>query len=150
MANMHFSIEINAPAQKVWDVMLGDKTYIEWTKDFNPEGDSSFEGDWSQGSRMRFLGPDGKGNMGGMFSVVEESRPGEFISIKHLGIIENGKEVHSDEWSDSYEKYTFTEKDGKTRVDVDLDGAKIPEEFVTFFEDEWPKALQKLKAMIEK
>lgn len=150
MATMHFSIDINAPAQKVWDVMLGDKTYSEWTRDFNPEGESSFEGDWSQGSHMRFLGPDGEGNVGGMFSVVEESRPGEFISVKHLGIIEDGKEVHSDEWSDSYEKYTFTEEDGKTHVDVELDGAKIPEEFVTFFKEAWPKGLAKLKELAEK
>lgn len=150
MAKMHFSTTINAPAQKVWDVMLGDKTYREWTEGFNPDGGSYFEGDWSQGSRMRFIGPDAEGKLGGMFSEVEESRPGEFVSVKHLGIIEGDKELHSDEWSNSYEKYTFTEEDGKTRVDVDLEGANIPEDFVKMFEEAWPKALAKLKTLAEK
>lgn len=149
MAKMHFSKTISAPAQKVWDVMLGDKTYVEWTADFNPEGESHFEGDWSQGSRMRFLGPDGEGNVGGMFSEVEENRPGEFISIHHLGILQDDKEIPSEEWN-SYEKYTLTEVDGKTQVDVDLEGANIPEDFAKMFEEAWPKALEKLKALAEK
>jgi len=149
MAKMHFSATINAPADKVWDVMLGDKTYREWTRVFNPDGGSYFEGDWSQGSRMRFLGPDKDGNIGGMFSEVEESRPGEFISLHHLGELRGDKEIPSDEWN-SYEKYSFVEENGKTKVDVELEGDKIPEEFVTMFEEAWPKALDKLKALAEK
>lgn len=149
MSKMHFSVTINAPAQKVWDVMLGDKTYREWTRGFNPDGESYFEGDWSQGSHMRFLGPDKDGNIGGMFSTVEESRPGEFISLQHLGEIQGDKEIPSETWR-STEKYSFVEKDGKTTVDVDLEGDKIPEEFVAMFEDAWPKALEKLKALAEK
>jgi uncharacterized protein YndB with AHSA1/START domain len=148
MTKMHFSETINAPARKVWDVMLGDKTYREWTRGFNPDGESYFEGDWSLGSRMRFLGPDKDGNIGGMFSEVEESRPGEFISLHHLGILQGDKESPSDEWN-SYEKYAFTEENGKTRVDVELEGANIPEDFVKMFEETWPKALTKLKELAE-
>ncbi|MDQ5893468.1 MAG: hypothetical protein QG640_480, partial [Patescibacteria group bacterium] len=31
MQKIHFSIQINAPKEKVWDTMLGEATYREWT-----------------------------------------------------------------------------------------------------------------------
>ncbi|MEX2593834.1 MAG: hypothetical protein WD426_13755 [Anditalea sp.] len=31
---LHFSKRINAPKEKVWDTMLKDETYREWTSAF--------------------------------------------------------------------------------------------------------------------
>ncbi|HET9348156.1 MAG TPA: hypothetical protein VFO13_03345, partial [Arthrobacter sp.] len=76
---------INAPVQDVWTTMLNDATYREWTSVFN--SDSYYEGDWSQGSEIRFLGPDGDGSLAGMIATVEENRPNELISLRYIGQI---------------------------------------------------------------
>lgn len=47
MLKQHFSIQINAPVQKVRYTMLEDKTYRQRTAPFNPAG-SRFEGSWEQ------------------------------------------------------------------------------------------------------
>jgi uncharacterized protein YndB with AHSA1/START domain len=151
MEKIHETIHINAPREKVWDVMLSDATYRDWTSVFNPGG-SSFEGDWSEGSTMKFIGPDPEtGKSGGMLSRVKENRKPEFISIEHYGIIKDGVEdTTSDEvkkWTPAFENYTLNEKDGGTEVVVDIDTEK---DYVSIFEGMWPKALARLKELAEK
>ncbi len=149
MQKIHFSIFVIAPKEKVWDTMLDDASYREWTTAFNPG--SYYKGDWSQGSKILFLGPnpDGSGE-GGMVSRIQENRQYEFISIEHLGIIQNGVEDTTSEevkkWTPAFENYTFTEKDGGTEVSVDMD---VADEYKGMFEDMWPKALQILKELVE-
>jgi len=144
MKTLHFSETINRPAEKVWNVMLEDKTYRQWTSAFN-EG-SHFEGSWEEGEKIMFLDPDGNG----MVSTVAENRPHEFISIKHIGVIQDGVEdTESEEarkWAPAYENYTFTEKDGKTTVSVDMD---IEGEYEEAFNEMWPEALRNLKNLAE-
>jgi len=91
MQKIHFSIIINAPREKVWETMLGEATYPQWTNSFSPG--SYFKGSWDEGSKILFLGqnPDGTGE-GGMVSRIKESRLHEFVSIEHLGTISNGVE----------------------------------------------------------
>lgn len=130
--------------------MLGDKTYREWTKAFSPGG--YYKGDWSQGSKMLFVGPDPKtGVEGGMVSRIKENRKPEFISIEHIGFLNNGVEDTTSEearkWTPAFENYTFTEKDGGTQLDVDMDTA---DEMKQEFEGMWPKALESLKEIVEK
>ncbi len=149
MEKMHFSVQINAPKEKVWDTMLSDATYRQWTEGFNPGG--YYVGDWEQGSKMLFLGPDPKdGEAAGMVSRIKENRKYEFLSIEHLGIVKNGVEdTTSDEakkWAPAFENYTFVEKDGGTELSVDQD---MLEEYKKSFEEMWPKALQKLKELSE-
>lgn len=147
MQELHFSITIDAPREKVWNAMLGDATYREWTTAFHPG--SYFKGDWSAGSKMLFLGPNPEtGKEGGMFAEIAESRPPEFVSIRHLGEVkEDSTEVPWPE-SASFENYTLKEQDGKTEVLVDLTG--LPDEFKDMFDDSWPKALEKLKEVAER
>lgn len=150
MQKLHFSTHINAPREKVWNTMLEKATYKEWTKAFNPS--STFEGSWEEGSEIRFVGSDEEGNQqaGGMYSRIKENRLHEYLSIEHLGIIENGVVDTTSEkvkkWAPSFENYTFIEKDGGTELLVDID---IDEEYKDSFEDMWPKALLKLKEMCE-
>lgn len=150
MQKLHWSIWINATKAHVWDVMLGNTTYRVWTKAFN-EG-SYFQGAWEQGSEIRFLGPNPNGSgEGGMFSRIHENRMHEFLSIEHLGIIQNGVvDTTSDEvkkWTPAFENYTFDEKDGGTELKIDLD---VADEYKDMFNDMWPKALQLLKQLAEK
>jgi uncharacterized protein YndB with AHSA1/START domain len=149
MQKIHFSTTINAPRKKVWDTMLQDATFRAWTSVFNPSG-SWYEGDWNRGSKIRFLGPGEDGKLGGMVSQIKENRPYEYISIEHLGIIQDGKEDTTSEavkkWAPAFENYAFREKDSATEVLVDMD---VDEEHKKMFEDMWPKALEKLKELSE-
>jgi hypothetical protein len=150
MQTLHFSTHIKASPEKVWKTMLDNATYRIWTAPFH-EG-SYFKGDWSEGSKILFLGPGENGEAeGGMVSMIETNRPYEFISIKHLGMIKNGIEDTTSEeakkWTPAHENYTFTEKDGGTDLSIDMDSN---EEYKEMFEGVWPKALAKLKELAEK
>jgi len=150
MQKLHFSIMINAPKEKVWHTMLEDATYRQWTSVFN-EGGSHYEGSWEEGSKIHFIGPDPKtGKLGGMVSIIETNRPYEYLSIKHIGIITDGKEDTTSEeakrWSPAYENYTFKEENGVTEVLIDTD---MTDEYAAMFEDLWPKALERLKELAE-
>ncbi len=149
MQKLHYSIRIKAPKEKVWGTLIGDTTYPEWTSPFM--ADSSFKGSWEQGSKIRFVAPDKNGKMGGMLSTVAENRPYEFISIKHLGVIENDIEDTTSEeakkWAGGLEEYAFREANGITELLVDMDS---DESNKAMFDESWPKSLQKLKELAEK
>lgn len=149
MDKLRFSILINAPKEKVWNTMLDDATYRQWTEAFTPG--SHYIGSWNQGSKILFLGPDPKtGKISGMVSRIKENRKHEFLSIEHLGVVQDGKEDTSSEamkgWNGALENYTFKDKDGKTEILVDMDSN---EEYKQMFEETWPKALEKLKELAE-
>lgn len=129
--------------------MLDDETYKEWTKVF---GEGRYEGSWEKGAKVHFIGIDPKtGEESGMFSQIEENKPYEFLSIKHLGIISNGVEDTTSEeakkWAPAYENYTFKENGGVTEVLVDLEMA---DEYVEMFQKLWPAGLERLKEIAER
>lgn len=148
MVRLHFETEIDASAEKVFRLMVADKTYREWTKLFNPT--SRFEGTWEKGSKILFLGSDEQGNQGGMISRIKENIPNKFISIEHYGVIADGKEITSgpevEKWAGGLENYSFNEKNGKTILAVDTDTTP---EYKNYFEETWPKALKKIKEICE-
>lgn len=145
--NLHYSIIINAPREHVWNVMLEDATYREWTVAFDPG--SHYKGNWEQGSRMQFIGTGENGQeLGGMMAEIAENRLHEFVSIRHIGEIHDGEEKPWAEDGQAYENYTFRDVSEGTELVIDLTG--IPDEYVDMFEDMWPKALEKLKEMAEK
>ncbi len=150
MNEMHFSIIINAPKEKVWNTMLNADTYRQWTEVFAPG--SHYVGDWNEGSKILFLAPD---EMSGMASRVKENRPYEYVSIENIGIVQDGKEDTSSkeakDYAGSLENYTFKEMDGKTEVRVDLfSDTDVEDEYKEMFQDTWLKALKKLKELAEK
>jgi uncharacterized protein YndB with AHSA1/START domain len=146
---MHFEEKINVAPDKVYQVMLDDRKYSEWTSVFNPS--SHYIGTWEKGSKILFLGTDSDGNTGGMVSRIRENIPGSFISIEHYGIVHNGMEVTCgpkvDEWAGALENYTFAGADGSTILKVDLD---VNKHFISYFVQTWPEALKKLKEICEK
>ena len=152
MKKLQFKININAPATRIYDIMLGisDKsTYEQWTSLFNPT--SSYEGSWEKGSKIRFLGVDDKGEKGGMVSRIAVNVPNQFVSIQHYGILKGDKEITEgpevEKWANGFENYTFEENSNSTTVIVDLD---TTEEFVDYMNQTYPKALDKLKELCEK
>lgn len=152
MEKMHFEIVIAAKPEKVYNIMLADKTYREWTKIFNPS--SHFKGSWEKESKILFIGTDEHGNEGGMVSRIKEHIPNRFVSIEHLGFLENGVEKTSgpevEAWSGGLENYTFSEQNGKTLLSIDLKTkTKLDEKMSSYFAETWPKALKQLKTICE-
>mgnify|MGYP001552510705 CR=1 FL=1 len=144
MEKLVFKAVINAPRNKVWDILWGDATYPVWTAPF-AEG-SRVETNWEVGSRVLFLDANNRG----MVSTIAEKVPNEFMSFKHLGDINNGVEdLTSDkvkEWAGSLENYTLTAVDGKTELLVEMD---MNEDFKNYFMDTWPKAVDKVRELAE-
>lgn len=140
MKKLHYTITINAPRKHVYKVMLEKPTYNEWTTAFSEHSD--YEGAWDQGSQIKFV--DGSGN--GMISEIAENKPNEYVSIHHLGEIQDGKEKRYDP-ADGYENYTLEDADGGTKVTVEM--VNLPDEYEGMFNEMWPKALDKLKEIAE-
>ena len=149
MEKLRQTIFINAPRKRVWEVMLADDTYRDWTSAFTPG--SYYKGDWSEGSKILFLGPgsDGAGE-GGMVSRIAENRLHEFLSVEHLGIVQNGVEdtesAAAKAWAPAYENYTFADSNGGTQLSIEMD---IQGEQKAAFDKMWADALARLKAIAE-
>jgi len=152
MKKLQFKVSINAPATRIYDVMLGissKSTYEQWTSLFNPT--STYEGSWDKGNKIRFIGVDAKGEKGGMVSRIAENIPNRFVSIQHYGLLQADKEITEgpevEKWANGFENYTFEENKGTTTVTVDLD---TTEDFLDYMNQTYPKALDKLKELCEK
>jgi hypothetical protein len=143
---LHFEVEIEAPRALVWDTMLNDETYRDWSSAFGEGG--HYEGSWEKDQRIRFLGSDGSG---GMVSEIAENRPHEYVSIRHLGIVHEGLEDTTSDaaraWAPAYENYTFSDAGtGFTKVEVDTE---TPPDYADAFREMWPKGLARLKEIAE-
>ncbi|MCC6943903.1 MAG: SRPBCC domain-containing protein [Thermomicrobiales bacterium] len=144
MEELQYTIEIDAPRQKVWDFMLGKETYPQWTEVAWPGGVA--EGDWKAGTEMRFGGEGG----GTVAKILTADRPST-IRAEHTAVInEDGSLDRESEmarsWIGSREAYDFVEKDGKTELTVRL---AVPAEWQEEFDSGWPKALDSLKELVE-
>ena len=145
MKTLTFEIAINAPRAVAWTSMLGAESYKAWTSQFC-EG-SYFVGSWDKGAKIQFLAPSGDG----MSAVIAENTLHEYVSIRHIGMIENGVEDTTSEkvraWAPAYENYRFVDAPGGCRVIVTLDTASEWEQYML---DTYPKALARLKELCER
>ena len=145
MTRLSFSVEINATPEKIWQVLWEPFYYETWTSAF-AENSTVTTDHWLEGSRVLF--GDGTGN--GMISRVESHRPRSFMSFKHLGMIVDGVEKIPDEktesWAGAMENYTLTEKDGACTLLVETD---ITDDFASYMQSAWPRALEILKGLAE-
>jgi len=144
LKKIRFSTTINAPKEKVWNVLWNDETYKAWTSVFS-EGSCAVS-DWNEGSKILFL--DGKGS--GMYSTIAKKVPNEFMSFRHIGEVKDGVEQPVDEkaqsWSGGTENYTLKETGGVTKLTIELD---MVEEMVDYFNKTFPAALEKVKKLAE-
>ncbi len=148
LEKLNYTITINANAEKTYNTMLNKETYEAWTTVFHPG--SHYIGSWEKGTKILFLGPGENGELGGMVSRIKENIPNKFVSIEHLGMVENGKErttgIDVEAWAGCHENYTFEESAGKTVVTATLD---MSADYKDYFNETWPKALSKLKELCE-
>ncbi len=151
MKKLSYSIKINASPEKVYDIMLGigsKQTYEEWTTLFSPT--STYEGSWDKGAKIIFTSLDKTGKTSGMIARIAENIPNRFVSIEHQGMLEEDKEITSgpkiESWAGALENYRFEEIETGTLLSIEVD---TENEYIKYFEDVWPKALEKLKSGCE-
>ena len=141
---LDFSITINAPKKKVWDIMLGAETYKEWVSAAWPG--SYAEGKWEPGGTLCFFNPEKSGTK----VKLLEHRPYTFSKAEHISSFNKGVEDTTSEtaksWIGSTESYLFSEKEGTTSLEVTM---HVPPAWAGMFKADWLKALKKLKAICE-
>jgi hypothetical protein len=152
MKRLQFKSDINAPAAKVYNAMIGKETFRQWTAVFNPSSDfesGNVEGSWEKGSKILFVGTNKEGKREGMVGFIRENTPDRFVSIEYKGILDGDNEITSgptaEEWQ-GFENYSFETNDGTTTVTVDID---VNDQMIDYFRDTYPKALNKLKEICE-
>ncbi len=115
METIEYEIEISADAQTIWKLLWEKDSYRDWTQFFSPG--SHYESDWQVGGRTLFLDKSGQN---GMLSTIELLNPPYEVVFKHLGLLQNGKEILGTkevmEWSGSMEKYRLIELEGYTKL----------------------------------
>ena len=79
-----------------------------------------------------------------------ENNPSKFVSIKHIGLLVSGKEILEgpdvEKWTGGFENYSFEEINGISSLLVELD---VTEDFESYMNESYPKALDKLKEICE-
>jgi uncharacterized protein YndB with AHSA1/START domain len=146
MKKLSFTTTIHAPKKKVWNTMLNHGTYEEWTSASWP--DSTFDGRWEKGSSIKFFGQDKSGTL----AEITELEKYDHLSATHIAILLKGGAEDRDSdlakgWIGIKEGYRFTERDGMTRLDIEIE---TNPEWAGMFEEGWPAALKKLKEICEK
>jgi uncharacterized protein YndB with AHSA1/START domain len=139
-----FQVEINATPEKVWNVLLNDETYRQWTIVFC-EG-SFYKGDLKQGGRVHFLTPSGEG----MYADIIFYTPHSNILFQHIGEMLNFVEQPVDEatekWTGAFENYILKDNGASTTLIAEID---LTPEHVDFFNKNFPKGLEKIKELSE-
>jgi len=138
------SILINAPKEKVWDVLFTDRYTRIWYASFG-EGSHAVT-DWQLGSKAIFT--DCSNN--GLIGEVVENKKNEKLSVEYTGILQADREDYESELAKQVrggrETYHISEGDGVTYLQIESDMA--PE----YFDDmskAWVAALEKVKALSE-
>lgn len=148
MKTLQFSIDIHAPATKVWDILWNPNTYSKWTSSFNPDDSTggSIQSDWQVGGRTLIL--DGSGN--GMVSTIKSKNEPYDVVFEHLGTLENGQDDTTSEqvkdWAGALEEYHLTEASGITTLQASV---QTDEEWEESMSRSFNKGLEVVKRLSE-
>jgi hypothetical protein len=151
MAIYRYTIDINAPAEKVWKILWDDTTYRIWAAAFH-EGTRAVS-DWKAGSRILFVEENGNG----AFADILANEPFRLMSFRHLGWTGNFQELPPDmefiidgkavKWSGGDENYILSENEGHTVLTVEMTGDFG--QWEDHLNRTYPRALIKVKELSE-
>lgn len=142
MKEMSFSVKIHASKDRVWSVLWQDETFRDWAGFIDPG--TYMAGELKEGNEIQFISSE---NGYGVTSLVDKLHVGEFLLLKHRADTqESGKRLRKQEWSGGEERYTLVEDDGITTLTAAFD---VPPELETFFKENYPKALERIKVLAE-
>lgn len=144
MERKKFQTNISASPERVWEVLWNDAHYREWTSAFS-EGSYAVS-DWKEGSKILFLSKEGDG----IASKIAKLVPDKFMSFQHLGLVKDHQEFYDDPqaklWAGAQENYTLEPVETGVLLTVEMDTTP---EYSSYFENTWPKALDKVKEIAE-
>jgi uncharacterized protein YndB with AHSA1/START domain len=145
MKKLEYSIEIDAPATKVWKTMLDPESYKQWVQESWPG--SFYEGTWEQGKTIRFIGDNGSGTLARIDELVpNKSMKADHIAVLLPGGIEDTESNEAKGWIGTKENYTFVANGNKTSLFIEI---ITNPDWQKMFDDGWPVALNKLKQICE-
>ena len=138
------SIDIKAPKEKVWSILLEDKFTRIWYNEFCVGAHA--ETDWKIGSTALFKDESESGLAG----KIIVNKPNEKISVEYEGLVIAGVEDYESEGAKNVkggrETYILLEKDGSTDLSIECDMAPV---YFESMSSAWEKALRKIKLMSE-
>lgn len=141
------SVEISASKEVIWNVITDATTYQDWSSAFMPG--SRFEGDWSEGSKIRFIGPSDEG-VNGICAKVLTHVPGDSLTMQHIAVISNGVELYEGEdfetWIPATEEYWLEPLGEGCRLRI---VSQTPEAYFESFSESWRNALSRIKILAE-
>lgn len=138
------SIDIHAPKEKIWNVLMDDHYSRQWYAEFS--AGTYAETDWNEGSKVVFQ-DDSKS---GIIGIIESNKPGEELIIEYTGMLRNG--IEDFESPDAQlvkgfrECYWLTENGDNIRLDIESD---MGSEYFEMMSEAWDKALLKIKDFSE-
>jgi len=139
MKLLEFTTQISATPEKVWNVLFTQDSYGKWSSAMNSE--TYFEGNWEEGSIMKFL--DQKNN--GMYNLVEINKENQLLRMKHIGWIMDG-ELSPQGWEDSTVTYILEPNDNGTLLKAEVNSL---DEFIEFFNTKYPQNFELIKNLSE-
>ena len=140
MKILEFSIEINASKEKVWDVLWSDQNYRDWTASFIKG--SYYKGELLQGNNIQFLSP---GNHG-MYAVIEKMVPYQTMHFRHYGEVLDGIPQGKTYGENAIEYYDLYDIENGIKLTVMIN---TEEEYITYFTNSFPRALNAVKELAE-
>ena len=139
------SITIDAPAEKVWEVLFTQELNKIWFAEFS-EGTQAYT-DWQVGSKAVFKDDSGSGIVG----RITVNKLHEEMVIEYDGMIMNGKEDFDSEDAKNMkginETYKLVTDGPQTRLDVTVD---MDPEYFEMMSDSWDRAMDIIKELAEK
>jgi uncharacterized protein YndB with AHSA1/START domain len=141
MANLSLntSIEINAPAAKVWEALTNPAIVKQYFFGTNVKTD------WKKGSPIIWEG-EWEGKTYRDKGEILDIDPGKFVKYSYWSTM-SGTEDIPENYADI--TYTLTEKDGVTKLDITQGNIKS-EESKNHSEQNWQSVFGKMKEMVEK
>ena len=150
MKSLNNSIQIQAPAEKVWQVLWNSSTNRQWASAFGKG--MFYKSNWQEGSRTFLVNDEGTGG----FGEVEKIIPNQLMRIREKGWVLNWKELDPDytvdingkklKWEAGIGEYRLIEKDGITELQYFME---LGENWAEILEPVFPKALKLVKEIAE-
>lgn len=151
MKTLSNSIQINASAERVWQVLWNESTIKVWAAAYGP-GMEFRGGDWQEGNQTTIADANGNGGYG----IIEKVIPNQLMRIREKGWILNWKALSPDYsvtigdkelvWEAGIGEFRLEEQNESTKLSIEIE---LGDDWASILEDVFPKALQLIKNLAE-